>query len=182
LKAKSILCEPSAVLINLKKGKTPMRHVITISLGLLFIQRLSAEPELKGSATELAAYLASLPKPVVITAEGEAKAQADKATITLRVVTDGRGLQPTIKANQEGKNRLVSFLKERGVSEDRIQSSRFSSTPKHGLFSDKAKSYRVENQLKVSVLDDKEFQALALAADEFSEIQPPFSERSRRRY
>ncbi len=147
-----------------------MRNFITISLGLLLIQRLSAEPELKGSPAELTTYLANLPKAAVITAEGEAKAQADKATITLRVVTDGRGLQPAIKANQEARSRLVSILKERGVPEDRIQSSRFSSTPKQGLFSDKARSYRVENQLKVTVLDDKEFQAVALAADAIPEI------------
>ena len=147
-----------------------MRSLITIGLGLLLIRGLAAEPELKGSATELAAYLATLPKPAVITAQGEVKVQADKATISLRVVTDARGLQPAIKANQEGKSRLVSILKEHGIPEDRIQSSRFSSTPKQGLFSDKAKSYRVENQLKVTVLDDKEFQAVALAADSLSEI------------
>jgi len=131
---------------------------------------LYAEPELKGTATELAAHLASIPGSVIITAEGEANAQADKATITLRAVTEGKGLQPAIKANQEVKNRLVSLLKERGVSEDRIKASRFSSTPKHSVFSDKAKGYRVENQLKVTVLDDQEFQAVALAADALPEI------------
>ena len=147
-----------------------MRHLITIGFGLPLVQRLSAEPELKGSPTELASYLANIPRLVLITAEGEANAQADKATITLRVVTDGRGLQPTIKANQEVRNRLLSFLKKRAVPEDRIKSSRFSSSPKHSVFSDKAKSYRVENQLKITVLDDNQFQAVALAIDAISEV------------
>jgi len=158
------------MLINSKKRITIMRHLIISSLGLLLVQRLAAEPELKGTATELAAHLASIPGAVVITAEGEANAQADKATITLRVVTEGKGLQPAIKANQEVRTRLVSLLKERGVSEDQIKGSRFSSTPKHSVFSEKAKGYRVENQLKVTVLDDREFQAVALAADALPEI------------
>jgi len=67
-----------------------MRHLIIGSLGLLLVQGLSAEPELKGTAIELAARIASIPGAVVITAEGEANAQADKATTTLRVVTEGK--------------------------------------------------------------------------------------------
>src|SRR5262245_26656056 len=86
--SKSICYKLFSVLSNLKKRITIMRHLITLSLGLFLVQGLSAEPELKGSPAELAAYLASVHRPVVIVADGEANAQADKATITLRVVTE----------------------------------------------------------------------------------------------
>ncbi len=39
-----------------------MRHLIALNFVLLLVARLNAEPELKGSPAELAAYLAGLPK------------------------------------------------------------------------------------------------------------------------
>src|SRR6266853_1270437 len=165
------MSEPSAAPINLKKGKTTMRHVITISFGLLLIQRLSAEPELKGSPTELAAYLAGLPKTVSVAGESEVKLSADRALISLRVSTEHKSLQDALRANQEVRNKILNSLRDRDIPGDRIQASRFSSTPKYGIFSDKAKSFRVENIIQVVVRDEKEFQAVAHLVDAFAEVQ-----------
>jgi uncharacterized protein YggE len=52
-----------------------------------------------------------------------------------------------------------------------VQASKFSSTPKYGLFGDKAKSYRVENFVKITAQDEKEFQAVAGLVDAWPELQ-----------
>src|SRR5213082_1430957 len=148
-----------------------MRHVFAISLGLLLIQGLSAEPELKGSPAELATYLASLPKTVSVTGESEVKVQADRAVINLKVTPENKSLQEALRVNQEIRNKMLSSLKERDISADRIQASKFSSTPKYGMFSDKAKSYRVENIIKITVSDEKQFQATAHVVDAVAEVQ-----------
>jgi hypothetical protein len=76
-----------------------------------------------------------------------------------------------LRANQNLRAKLASALNARGIPADRIDSGRFSSTPRHGPFSDKVRSYRVENLLKVAVLDEKEFQDVARLLDEFSDIE-----------
>ena len=131
----------------------------------------AAEPELKGSPAELAAFLASQPKIVSVSGESELKITADRAVVSLRVVTEQKTLQETLRANQEARAKLASWLKDRGVPSDRIQASKFSSTTKTGVFTDKAKSYRVENILNVKVQDEKEFQAVAHAVDAIVEVQ-----------
>ncbi len=148
-----------------------MRHVISTCFGLLLIQQLSAEPELKGSPTELAAYLVTLPKTVSVAGDSEIKVQADRAIINLKVTSENKSLQEALRVNQEIRNKILNSLKDRDISTDRILASKFSSTPKYGMFSDKAKSYRVENIIKVTVRDEKEFQATAHLVDAFAEVQ-----------
>ncbi len=148
-----------------------MRLIIAATLGLFIIQPLSAEPELKGSPAELAAHLANLPKTVGVAGESEVKVQADRAIVALKVTTENKSLQEALRANQEIRGKILNSLKDRGISPERIQASKFSSTPKYGLFGEKAKSYRVENILKVTVHEDKEFQATALLVDTLAEVQ-----------
>src|SRR5688572_24986304 len=125
----------------------------------------AADPELKGSPAELTAYLANLPRTVSVAGESEVKVPADRAALTLKVVTESKSLLEALRANQEVRAKMISALKERGVPADRVQASKFSSSPRRGLFGDKAKSYRIENLVKVSVQDEREFQAVAQAVD-----------------
>ena len=148
-----------------------MRHIITFSFCLVLIQSLSAEPELKGSPSELAAYLGSLPKTVGVTGESELKVQADRAIIGLRVTTENKSLQEALRANQEVRSKILNSLKDHDIGADRIQASKFSSTPKYGMFGDKARSYRVENIIKITVIDEKQFQAAARLVDALPEVQ-----------
>ena len=149
-----------------------MRKTLFTLTAFLILSKLSAaEPELKGSPTELASYLATLPKMVSVSGESELKVTADRAVVSLRVITEQKSLQETLRANQEARAKLVLWLKERGVPADRIQASKFSSTTKSGVFTDKAKSYRVENVLNVKVQDEKEFQAVAHGVDAIAEVQ-----------
>jgi hypothetical protein len=146
------------------------KTVTLVSLCLLAVQ-LRAEPEIKGSPAELAAYLASVPKLVSITGESELKVPADRALISLKVVTENKALQEASRANQEIRARLLRTLAEQGVPNERVKPSKFSSTPKYGVFREKAKSYRVENTVRITAQDEKEFQAVANLVDAISEVR-----------
>ena len=143
---------------------------IAIISACLCTVTLCAEPELKGSPAELTAYLATLPKTVSITGESELKSAADRAIVSLKVVTENKSLQEAARANQEIRSALLRTLTERGLPADRVKASRFSSTPKYGWLREKPKSYRVENIVKITVQDEKEFQAVAKLVDSVSEV------------
>lgn len=132
---------------------------------------LHAEPEIKGTATELAQYLPGVPGITSLTGESELKVPADRAVIALKVVTENKSLQEATRLNQELRAKMLRLLGERGVPADRVQPSRFSSTPKYGLFAEKAKSYRVENVVKIKAQDEKEFQAVAGLVDGWPEVR-----------
>ena len=148
-----------------------MWKIIAIAAVGLFVPCLHAEPELKGSPGELAAYLASVPKTVSLTGEAEVKVPADRALISLNVVTENKSLQEASRANQEIRARILRALTEQGLPAERIKASKFSSTPKYGVFKEKAKSYRVENAIKITAHDEKEFQAVAGVVDNVSEVR-----------
>jgi hypothetical protein len=87
------------------------------------------------------------------------------------LISVSKSLQEALKANQTLRSKLVNTLKERGIPADRIDAGRFSSTPRHGIFSDKVKSYRVENQVKVAVLEEKELQETVRMLDELEGLE-----------
>ncbi|HXI69581.1 MAG TPA: SIMPL domain-containing protein [Verrucomicrobiae bacterium] len=146
---------------------------ISILAGLVLLAGFTsfAEPEIKGTASELAHYLNAVPKTVRITGEAEIRVPAHRAILSLRVVTENRSLQEALRANLEIRGKLADYLKNLGMPAERIQAAKFSSTPKFGMFGEKAKSYRVENVMRISVQDEKEFQAATGVVDKWSEVQ-----------
>lgn len=141
-------------------------------MALLALQlTASAEPEIKGTATELAQYINGVPKTVTVAGEAEVRVPAHRAVLSLRVTTDNHSLQEAFRRNSEVRRKIADVLSKQGISPDRIQSSKFSSTPKFGIFSDKAKSYRVENVMRVVVQDENEFQAATGVVDAYPEVQ-----------
>ncbi len=66
---------------------------------------------------------------------------------------------------------MIKVLDGQGIPAARIQASKFSSTPKYGIFGGKAKSYRVENVVKITALDEEEFQAVANLVDAHAEVR-----------
>ena len=133
--------------------------------------RSHADTEIKGTPAELAQYLNGVPKTVLVTGESEVRVPAHRAVLSLRVITENRSLQEALRANNDLRGKIAEHLKRQGIGADRVQASRFSSTPKFGIFGEKAKSYRVENVLRVAVQDDKEFQSAAATLDLWSEAQ-----------
>jgi uncharacterized protein len=148
-----------------------MNKLSVVSLSLLLTSNLLAEPELKGSASELASYLATVPRLVTLVGEAEVKTNADRAVISLSVVTENKSLQDAVRLNQEVRSKILKRLRDADIAPERIQASKFSSTPKYGIFSEKAKSYRVENTLKITALDEKEFQVVAGQVDGVAEVR-----------
>lgn len=148
-----------------------MLKLTTITLISILSLTAFAEPEIKGTAVELTQYLRGLPKTTFLTGEAEVRVPAQRAVVALKVVTENKSLQDALRLNLDFRTRLTEQLKKQGVAAERIQSSKFSSTPKFGMFSEKAKSYRVENLMRVTVQDEKEFQAAAAVVDAWSEVQ-----------
>ncbi len=131
---------------------------------------LQAEPELKGTASDLAQIITSIPQTVLVTGESEVRIPASRAVVNLSVITENKSLQEALRQNAEVRSKITAELKLQGIPLDRIQTSRFSSTPKFGLWGDKAKSYRVENVMRISVQDEKEFRGVAKVVDSFAEV------------
>ena len=144
--------------------------LVLLACGFVSFQ-LHADPELRGSPYDLEKFLSGVPKLVTITGESEIKLPADRAVVMLELTTENKYLQEALKSNQVVRAKLLGYLKSKNIPIDRVQTSKFSSTPKHGWFSDKAKSYRVDNFVKVTVQDENEFQAVAGAVDNWPEIQ-----------
>lgn len=96
---------------------------------------------------------------------------ASRAVFSMAVLTESKSLAEALKANSDVRSKAVAQLKQQGIPSERIQSSRFSSTPKFGWFGEKAKSYRVENVMRVVILDEKEFRGAAGIVDAFPEVQ-----------
>jgi uncharacterized protein YggE len=142
---------------------------LLLGLSIIIPTLLRAEPELKGSPTDLAQIINAIPKTVQITGESEVRVPAARAVVNLAVITENKSLQEALRLNGDVRSRINADLQQQGIPAERIQTSRFSSTPKFGLWGDKAKSYRVENTMRISVQDEKEFRGAAKVVDNFAE-------------
>jgi uncharacterized protein YggE len=97
--------------------------------------------------------------------------QSDKAIVSVSVRTEDKLLETALRNNQELRGKIVASLVQHGLKNDQIKASQFSQTPKYGMFGDKAKSYVVENTIKITVQNEKEFQAVARVVDSGSEVR-----------
>jgi uncharacterized protein len=132
---------------------------------------LLAEIELKGTPAELANHIAQLPK--VVTLEGEAKLtlSADRSLIRLLVSTEGRTMDEASQRNQQLRDELARALSRAGVASSNIVAARFSSVPDYGKYSGKLRSFRLESAVKVTVEDEKQFQALGAFLEQRQEFR-----------
>lgn len=90
---------------------------------------------------------------------------------TVKISTSARELGAALRANQQARSKFISVLSNQGVAADQVKASKFSSTEKYSVFSDKVKSHRVNNLLKVTARSEKEFQIVADAIDNLPEAQ-----------
>jgi uncharacterized protein YggE len=130
----------------------------------------AAEPNLTGKPSEIAAFLEPKVKTTTLTGEAEIKVPVEKAVASLRVVSENRSFAAALNENNGVRAKVAAVLKNAGLPDDQVQGAKFSSTPSYSVFSDKAKSYRVENLVRVTVKDDKQFLAVASAVDAFPEV------------
>ncbi|MFC1739290.1 SIMPL domain-containing protein [Planctomycetota bacterium] len=130
-----------------------------------------AEPELKGTPSELTAYLSDIPKYVRLSGTSELKMQADHAKVEISVKTKDDLLQNALKLNQDLRGKIEKSLNSSGISSDKIAASRFSSTPRYGFFSTKPTSYEVTNLVKITIEKEKDFQEIAEIVDSYKEVE-----------
>ncbi len=158
-----------------------MRYVIALALAVSTLT-LHAEPEIKGTPTELNKYLQPEPAIVTLTGEGQIYVQADQAIVRILVTTESKTLSEALQKNDGLRNNLTKTLISKGVPADRIITSKFSSTPEQSNWSDKIKNYKVEHQVKVTVENGQQFAAIAAMVDQSQDmrlqsVQPEHSDK-----
>ncbi|MGE4489040.1 MAG: SIMPL domain-containing protein [Kiritimatiellales bacterium] len=147
-----------------------MRSLTAVSLCMVLTSPLFAEVELNGNPQELANYLTAVPQTVTIQGRAEKKLPADRAIIHLKVTTENKSMDAALTENRVLRKEIADTLLAAGLTEDRIQAAKFSSSPESGFFSDKVKSYKVANTLKATVTNEAEFRAVAALIDSRNEI------------
>jgi uncharacterized protein YggE len=149
-----------------------MRNLIIVCVVVLVVGSTAfAEPELKGTPSELTAYLQSLPKSITLTGESKVEVQADKAIVEISIKTENSSLETCLKSNQALRASITAKLGEAGIPADKIAAEKFSSTPRYGLFGDKPNKYEVRNLVKITVTDEKDFQQIAKIVDQHQEVE-----------
>jgi uncharacterized protein YggE len=136
-------------------------HILLSIVAMSLTVTARAEPELKGTPSELSRYLKDVPmreapRIVSITGEAEVRVPAEQAVVTLKVTTENKSLHEALRLNQEARGKVIAYLKSHSMPEERAHASKFSSTPKFGLFGEKAKSYKVENLVRITVAKDSD--------------------------
>lgn len=148
-----------------------MKKLVTAMMIGMLVTAAQAEPEIKGTPSELTTYLSGIPKVVNISGESEVKVQADRAFVKLNVTTEGRSLQEALNKNAKLRQEVREELTKKGIPEDNISGSKFSSQPEYGFFSDKAKSYKIDNTIRVIIADESQFRVVAASIDEHKEVE-----------
>ena len=131
-----------------------MRSIVAVCLIVLTASSVAlAEPEIKGTPTELSNYLIDVPKLVVLSGTSELKVQAESAIVMISVNTESGSLHTALKSNQDLRKQIIGILNKSGISPDKIVASRFSSTPQYGLFGKKPSSYISKKDFEKALKD-----------------------------
>jgi uncharacterized protein YggE len=130
-----------------------------------------AEVQLEGSPRELSGYLSDIPQTVTITGTAEKKVPADRAVIHVNVTTESRSMDEALTLNKTLRQQITTKLLAAGLTQNNIKAAQFSSTPESGIFTDKIRSYKVENTMKITTTNETEFQAVAALIDAHKEVE-----------
>jgi hypothetical protein len=103
---------------------------IAIGSGFVVVAALAAAV-LIGPRPGVSATTGDLPRVISVSGEGEVKTRPDMATITTGVVTEGATAKDALAKNNGAMAAVINTLKNAGVSEDDIQTSDFSVSPKY---------------------------------------------------
>jgi len=147
-----------------------MKQIIWFSLAFVISPALLAAPELKGNPSELSAYLLDARKIISIAGEGEEKVEADQAIISLNIKTEEKSLDEALNSNDKIQTKVRDALVQAGITLDKIRASNFSSTPDYGWFKEKPKSYAISREIKVTISDATQMQAIAKVVDKTDEV------------
>lgn len=121
--------------------------------------------ELKGSPSELSRYLLDQRKIVTISGNAKIRAEADKAIATLTIKTEDDEYSKALAKNRDIAKKIEQRLRQSGLKDKDIKLAKFSSTPGYGWFKDKPSGYKVNNDMKVTVRNGRQMQAVAKIVD-----------------
>ena len=147
-----------------------MKRLFIILITCMFSGYAWTEPELKGTPSELAGFLNGIPPTIEILGNSTINANADNAIVTLVVKTENEFLSGAIEANQIKREKVEKFLEANSFDPKNITSSKFSSTPEYGFFSEKPNNYKVNNAVLVTINSEKELFHISEAVDKFSDV------------
>ncbi len=148
-----------------------MSKITLLAMALLVLAGHAAgATELTGTPEELKAFLQSQVRTIVLRDEAEEIGSNDIAKITLVIRTSERDLSRSLDANNRKREAVARQLRELGLEQDDIKSSRYSASPQYGWFGSKPSSYEVVNTLVASVNGPELFQGVAAIADNDDDV------------
>ena len=145
-------------------------NIIALAVAAFFPFMASAQPNIEGTPSELESYLNGLPKIVTLSAQATKDAPVNKALVKVRVVSESPSLAKAFEANLKIRLGIRSQLKDAGVDPENINESKFSSAPEYGMFSEKPKSYKIENVLSIVVTSESQLIKVASAVDSSEDV------------
>ncbi len=148
-----------------------MRQLAIIGLFFLIGFQVSAEPEIKGTAPELAQFINGIPKTVAVAGEAEVRVPAHWAVLSLKVVTESKSLQEALRTNLELRGKVADYLKSLGIPGGGFKPRNFSFPPKSEFLGKRAKTFGLKTLFEFSGRKKKNFKNAAGAVDKWAEVQ-----------
>lgn len=146
------------------------RKHLALALSCCLPALVHAAPELSGTPHELSQYLLEQKRIIAIQGQAEHKVEADRAVVAIAVKTKESQLSRALERNETLRSEIRETLQQAGIDPQAIKASRFSSTPDYGWFGDKPSSYEVNNEIKISITDEAQLQAIAKLVDSRKEV------------
>lgn len=127
-------------------------RAIALGAGLVIVAALAAAA-LIGPRSSMSASDTALPRIVSISGLGEVKSRPDMATISTGVVSEAVSAKDALAKNNAAMAAVIAALKNAGISEDDIQTSGFSVSPKYPAYpaAQRVVGYTVSNQVTAHV-------------------------------
>ena len=130
-------------------------RAIAAGSGLVIVAALAAAA-LLGPRTSMSAPDNALPRIISVSGLGEVKSRPDMASISTGVVSEAVSAKDALAKNNAAMSAVIAALKNAGVSEDDIQTSNFSVSPKYPPYqpnqtTQRIVGYTVSNQVTANV-------------------------------
>lgn len=123
----------------------------------------AAEPELKGTASELRQFLRTGNREVVLRGYAKQTVQADVGHVTVIVHTQAKDLTQAIVANAQRREAMAQAIQSQGIDAKAIHAQKFSSSPQFSWFGKTPTSFEVTNRLTVDVSDERQLMIVTAA-------------------
>lgn len=138
-----------------------MKWMLTMLVAACVARGAGAAPTMSGTADEIAAQLKAMPGRITLRGECERKVEADCANVVVLISNSEKSLRPALQKNQATRAEILAALERDGIPTGRVHMTRFSSAPRTGFFSGKAKAFDIESRMLVEATSEKDILAVA---------------------